>query len=467
MGFLSLLEVSSMPILEVLIVGGLGAYMATDRCGLLTLTARKSINKIVFMVFTPALMFANLAKTVTLEDIISWWFMPVNVGLTFLFGGVLGWIMVKLLKPEPYLEGLVIAICSELGKSCGDLNSCNVQPRRKPVPSSGSLSAPRTLICLFLHGGNAISSAYPTLLVSYICHPDQVTRSRSSERKEENTHQRNRIKQENEHTRIRVTTVMRARIMLGGFFIWTYSYQMVRISSLKYEALQIAGLAHKKANEDLNGSGITPLLKTGNEGSTTGPSEADTEGQYVLTEAKKETMLSKVMTLFQQILEELMAPPTLGAIIGLIFGAVKWLKMLIIGEDAPFRVIQDSIQLLGDGAIPCITLILGGNLVQGIRTARLKASVIIGVIVVKFILVPIIGVAVVLLAVRLGFLPQDPLYRFVLLIQYALPPATNISTMSEFFHVGQEECSVIYLWTYLFSVIALSSWSVLFLLIVS
>lgn len=28
--------------------------------------------QIVFMVFTPSLMFANLAKTVTLQDIISW-----------------------------------------------------------------------------------------------------------------------------------------------------------------------------------------------------------------------------------------------------------------------------------------------------------------------------------------------------------------------------------------------------------
>lgn len=38
--------------------------------------------------------------------------MPINTGLTFLFGGVLGWIVVRLLKPEPHLEGLIIAMCS-------------------------------------------------------------------------------------------------------------------------------------------------------------------------------------------------------------------------------------------------------------------------------------------------------------------------------------------------------------------
>ncbi|CAM8995534.1 unnamed protein product [Rhodiola kirilowii] len=112
MGFLSFLEVASMPIIEVLIISTLGAFMGTGYCNLLPADARKSLNKIVFMVFTPALMFASLAQTVTLEDIISWWFMPVNIGLTFLFGGIFGWILVKIMKPEPYLQGLVIAMSS-------------------------------------------------------------------------------------------------------------------------------------------------------------------------------------------------------------------------------------------------------------------------------------------------------------------------------------------------------------------
>lgn len=32
--------------------------------------------QLVFVVFTPCLMFANLAQTVTLEDIISWYALP-------------------------------------------------------------------------------------------------------------------------------------------------------------------------------------------------------------------------------------------------------------------------------------------------------------------------------------------------------------------------------------------------------
>lgn len=38
--------------------------------------------------------------------------MPINIGTIFLLGGTLGWIVVKILKPERYLEGIVIAACS-------------------------------------------------------------------------------------------------------------------------------------------------------------------------------------------------------------------------------------------------------------------------------------------------------------------------------------------------------------------
>ena len=37
---------------------------------------------------------------------------PVNIGLTFVFGASLGWIVVKLLKPQPYIANLILAVCS-------------------------------------------------------------------------------------------------------------------------------------------------------------------------------------------------------------------------------------------------------------------------------------------------------------------------------------------------------------------
>ncbi|KAL2247352.1 UNVERIFIED_CONTAM: Protein PIN-LIKES 7 [Sesamum indicum] len=139
------------------------------------------------------------------------------------------------------------------------------------------------------------------------------------------------------------------------------------------------------------------------------------------------TVWSQILGIFHQIVEELKAPPVLAAIIGLIFGGVTWLRNLIIGENAPLRVIDDSVKLLGDGTIPCITLILGGNLTQGLSKARLKSTTVVAVICVRYAILPAVGIGVVKLASHLGFLPSDPLYHFVLMLQFTVPPAMNIA----------------------------------------
>lgn len=38
--------------------------------------------------------------------------MPVNIGIIFFAGGVLGWLAVLILRPPPHLRGLVVASCS-------------------------------------------------------------------------------------------------------------------------------------------------------------------------------------------------------------------------------------------------------------------------------------------------------------------------------------------------------------------
>ncbi|KAL5557366.1 hypothetical protein UlMin_039602 [Ulmus minor] len=434
MGFWTLLEVASMPILEVLIISLLGAFMATDYCNLLPADARKSLNKIVFVVFTPALMFASLAKTVTLEDIISWWFMPVNIGLTFLFGGILGWIVVKILRPKPHLEGLIIATCS-----------------------SGNL-------------GNLL-----LIIVPAICNEDGSPFGDTSTCKSIGL------------------SYASFSMALGGFFIWTYTYHLMRTSSAKYRALEAEAEAEaaeaeeiiKTRNNDLNADEQTLLLKGREEEEehvdisiivASNKSLDDLQditsidqNQAMITQPKESeaSFQKKLARLLLQIWEELLAPPTLGAILGFIFGAITFLRKLLVGDDAPLRVIQDSVTLLGEGTIPSITLILGGNLTQGLRSSKLSPLIVIAVVCARYILLPVIGIFIVKGADKLGFLPSDPLFQFVLMVQFALPPAMNISTMTELFDVGQEECSVLFLWAYLVAALALTLWSTAFLWILS
>ncbi|KAI3451351.1 hypothetical protein Pfo_008016 [Paulownia fortunei] len=406
MGFFSLLKVASMPILQVLIISLLGAFMATDYLKLLPSDARRSLNKIVFVAFTPSLVFASLAKTVRLQDIISWWFMPVNIGITFLVGGTFGWIAVKILRPEPYLRDLIIAMCS-----------------------SGNL-------------GNIL-----LIIIPAICKENGSP-----------------FGDKNICTTVGLSYVSFS-MALGAFYIWTYTFHLIRSAGAKYKARLAAEESTKEPNKDLEANEKSILLSGAEHVHI--PSVEDITKKQTIELKHNAALWNQIMGIFHQLGEELLAPPVLAAIFGLVFGAVTWLRNLIIGENAPLRVMDDSIKLLGDGTIPCITLILGGNLTQGLLKARLKPVMVIAVICVRYIILPVVGIAVVKAASHLGFLPSDPLYHFVLMIQFTLPPAMNIGTMTQLFDVAQEECSVLFLWTYLVAALALTGWSTVFMWILS
>ncbi|ERN17141.1 hypothetical protein AMTRI_Chr09g33700 [Amborella trichopoda] len=429
MGFSSLFVVASMPILEVLLISCLGAFLATGYCNVLTPDARRYINKVVFIVFTPSLMFASLVKSVTLEDIVSWWFMPVNIGLSVFFGAVLGWIAVKITKPERYLEGLIVASCS-----------------------SGNL-------------GNLM-----IIIIPAICNEDGSPFGEQSV------------------CSVRGISYASFSMALGGFYIWTYGYNLIRTSSLLYKESQSDETYSKIPHMDLDagreihlltdpeaqsesGSGqreaspgfhIAPIVST--------PSKAN-EGEIVPHSSSGklsgEGFWKKLRGSFHTIVKELTAPPTIGSFIGFAVGATPQLKSLVVGSNPPLKVIQDVVTLLGNGTIPCITLILGGNLTEGMRKSKIKYSAVFSVICVRYVILPIIGIGIVKLAGELGLLSPDPLYRYVLMIQFTIPPAMNLGTMAQFFNVAEQECSVIFLWTYAVAAISLTVWSTIYLWILS
>ncbi|CAM0953046.1 unnamed protein product [Alopecurus aequalis] len=422
MGFLSLLLVASMPIIQVLLIGGVGAFLASAYSNLLTASARRDINKVVFFVFTPCLMFASLAKTVTLLDVISWWFMPVNMGLTFLVGSALGWIACKILKPLPHFRGLIIAFCS-----------------------SGNL-------------GNLLLIVIPA-----VCDEDG-----------------NPFGKDRSLCHSRGLSYSSLSLALGGLFIWTYSYGLMQKSGKLYHKMQSKSIlcpADSYKEHPLQFKPHDESAHDDEEVALPASSRPDkhNEGNQIEapllscdSEVDDKSLWTNLKEAMHQLAEELMTPPTISAIIGFIIGLVPWLKSLFIGDGAPLRVIQDSLEVMGNGTIPCIILILGGNLTQGLKKSVLKRSVIVAIVCIRYVVLPLIGIAVVYAAHDFGFLPRgDLLYRYVLMMQFAVPPAMSIGTMAQLLDVGQEECSVIFFWTYLVAAAALTTWSTVFMSILS
>ena len=57
----------------------------------------------------------------------------------------------------------------------------------------------------------------------------------------------------------------------------------------------------------------------------------------------------------------------------------------------------------------------------------IQKSLLVGIVLARYVALPLTGILIVKGAMRFGFVhSSDPLYQFVLLLQFALPPAMNI-----------------------------------------
>ncbi|BFG30510.1 hypothetical protein CerSpe_167840 [Prunus speciosa] len=414
MELLQLFITALIPALKILFTTVLGSYLALDRVNILGEDARKHLNRVVFYVFSPALVSSNLARTITHKNIVKLWFMPVNILITFIAGSILGWILLQLTRPPAYLRGIVVgccaggnlgfmlliivpAVCKEKGSPFGDPDVCHTY-----------------------------ALAYASLSMA-----------------------------------------------IGAIYLWSYVYNIVRISAKR--GTQNAHQSPERSSTPNQGSCTEPPLSS----KESEVVEDNAEDQYVLPstaiseENAKMTSLGRVikqriMTAFGKLnLKTVFSPSTTGAMVGFVIGLIPQIRKLLIGDGAPLRVVQDTASFLGDAAIPSLTLIIGGNLLSGSRGPGIQKSLVVGIIVVRFVALPLVGILVVKGALKFGLLHSDPLYLFVLLLQFSLPPAMNIGIMAQLFGAGEKECSVIMLWAYVFSSVTLTFWSAFFMWLVA
>ncbi|PWA88876.1 auxin efflux carrier family protein [Artemisia annua] len=374
MGFLDMLYAASMPILKVLIVTALGSFLALESIDILGQSTSKQLNRLVFYVFSPALVGSILAKTITLKNIISMWFLPVNILLTFIIGSALGWALLIILRPPQHLKGLVIG-------SCAAGNIGNMMLIIIPAVCKEKASP---------FGDSDVCYKYGMAYAS-------------------------------------VSTA------IGMILLWTYVYNIVQFFSVHSQDSGnnvVASVNETRTIEIIKES--TPQLASSNVPINGKPK------QVMLDSIKKH--LGSFSRQFY--LKAVFAPPTIGAV-------------------------QYFITLDLDAAIPAMTLLVGGNLLKGLKGSGISLPLVCGIAVVRLVFSPIIGIFIVKGALHLGLVHADPLYLFVLYLQFALPPAMNIGTITQLFGAGEGECSVIMLWCYGLALLSLTLWSVFFMWLVA
>ncbi|KAI0511867.1 hypothetical protein KFK09_012501 [Dendrobium nobile] len=223
---------------------------------------------------------------------------------------------------------------------------------------------------------------------------------------------------------------------VNDLIFWSYVYNIVRLSlGFEKENINITDnetSAPKSIEEGMGSNHANDSKLVDSKDSTVyiAGTENDENSQTMCKVQIGRKMSISVSGLQPAIvaLRRLFTPSTYGVILGLTVGIISPFRKALIGETAPLRAIQGAISLLGDGAIPTTTLIMGGNLIKGFRKSDIKVSYVIGVVVVRYFLLPLAGIGIIKGAIHFGLLHPDPLYQFVLLVQYAVPPAMNMST---------------------------------------
>ncbi|KAL3344287.1 hypothetical protein AABB24_023622 [Solanum stoloniferum] len=396
MAFVELFVVALVPVLKTLIITAVGLFLALERINLLGSTARHHLNNLVFYIFTPALVASSLAETVTSSNIVSLWFMPVNILLTFIIGSVLGWILVKITKTPIHLHGLVISCCSagNLGNLLLIIIPAVCEEKNSPFGDSVTCSTN--------------GKAYASLSMA-----------------------------------------------VGAVYIWTYIYNMIRASGSQHNNTSTQVPELPPMDMDHESQLALPLIAY--------QTTHDHHQGHVVKKMKQHIKIWTERIKFKM----LFAPSTIATIVGILIGVSSLLRKLIIGNEAPLHVIDSSASMLGEAAIPAMTLIVGANLLKGLKKSEVGVWIVIGIQVIRYVALPLSGICVVKVARHFGLVRSDSLYQFVLLLQYALPSAMTIGTITQLFEVGESECSVIMLWNYALASVALTLWTTYYMWILS
>ncbi|CAN4116704.1 unnamed protein product [Withania somnifera] len=404
-----------MPVLKTLLIAIVGLYLALDRVSILTAEGRHHLNNLVFYVFFPSLCASGLISSSTATGIFSLWFVPVSILITFLVGSALGWILVKITRTPQHLHGLVIGCCA--GGNMGNL----------PV-----IIIPA--ICTEKNNPFGDSSTCTTNGMGYVS----------------------------------------LSMGIGAIGVWSYVYNIIRAYGKK-EDKDVSAYSRLRENQHCETSKqcldttTRTLLQISNSKDNEGSAELVYQGSIDKVKVSIPTIIEKKMkSLMEYIdLSVLFRPPTIATVVGIIIASISPIQNVMVGAGAPLRFVESSVVLLGEAAIPSMTIIMGANLLRGFKRSGVGIWLLFGIIVVRFVILPIIGVAVITVAKNLDMVGSDPLYHFVILLQYAVPPAMAIGTITQLFEIGETECSVIMFWNYAVASVALTLWSTYFMWILS
>ncbi|XP_061991406.1 protein PIN-LIKES 2 [Rosa rugosa] len=425
-----------MPLMKLLSLTIIGLVLAYPKTQIIPRATFRLLSKLVFALFLPCLIFTELGESITLENFVQWWFIPVNVLVSTLVGCFLGYLVVIICHPPPELNRFTI------------------------------------IMTAFGNTGNL-----PLALVGSVCHTEKNPFG--------------------PHCHSRGVAYVSFAQWVAVILVYTFVYHMMEPPLEYYEVVE-EGTEGTEIEElkDNGGNDLSrPLLV---EAEWPGMEEKETEHSKTPFIARVFNSISSVsqtgipdgdlsvesggnsprsirclaeprvvrrirIVAEQTPIRHILQPPTIASLFAIIIGTVPQLKAFVFGYDAPLSFLTDSLEILAGATVPSVMLILGGMLAEGPNDSKLGLRTTIGISVARLLVLPLVGICIVALADKLNFLvDDDTMYRFVLLLQYTTPSAILLGAIASLRGYAVSEASALIFWQHVFALFSLSLYIVIY-----
>eukprot|EP00850_Spirogloea_muscicola_P016095 SM000128S26228 [mRNA] locus=s128:207799:216800:+ [translate_table: standard] len=371
-----LLLSSVLPIVKVLIICSVGLVMALPSVNVFPGPARKSVSKLVFAVFLPAIIFVDLGEAINPKKIIAWWFIPVNVIIASIVGCCVGHVVAKLTNapPEFYRITYILTGIGNMGNMPLVLLTAVCSDARNPFgPQCSKHGTAYVAVGMWMAAIIMWGVVYNILQPPELWLPNYVRPSTSG------------------HVQFPDNVTDGTKALPSE------------------EECESQGLLRRQQSFGDRVYGLTRRASSG-----------------IILQSRKAatfvTWLTKTLHIY-----DILRPPVLAAFLAMLFGLVKPLRFAFFDVDGPLRFVSDSLDILGQAMIPCILIVLGGNLAGGPGSSSVPAGRTFAIVFARLFIMPAIGLSVVLFADKLGWIPPDnKLLRFILMLQHAMPSSIQI-----------------------------------------
>ncbi|CAI7772115.1 unnamed protein product [Closterium sp. NIES-54] len=408
-----------LPVAKVLIMCSLGLLMATDYVGILSAENRKILSKLVFTLFLPCLIFTQLGAAVTWQKLTEWWFIPVNVFLGAVVGCTIGLIVALIVRPPPQFFKFTIVMI-------GIGNIGNI-----PLVLIGAICREKT---------NPFGT--PTVCnesgVAYISFGQWV----------------------------------------GALIVYTFVYAMLappkdpeKLETTTsgdqsvYSQLPANVTQETESKADVDGSDIQEVKPDKAKLLEKGAEFSEGSSQTSFFRASNSQRLKMIWTVMEKLhIIDIFQPPVVASLLALIVGATPQLKAIFFHPHSPLLFLQDSLNICGGAMVPCVMLVLGGNLVKGPGSSELGIRTTVAITLVRLLIIPASGLMLVQTAKSLGFFPKDDLmFNFVLLLQHTMPTSILAGAVATLRGHGEKEASAILFWEHILSICTMAFWLTVYL----